>query len=130
MGDRAQPGEEGIIALKNDSAVHPWSMDRAIRQGKPPCRRLQEARHQIEHGRLPASTWSEEAEELTLSESQGEVRQNRRCWHTPLGHILEAHVTRHEELCSHCQGRTLRHWHLPASGPIWCGLLHHRRAGG
>src|SRR5262249_2015234 len=80
--DGAQPVEKRVIALKHHRAIDSRPPDRPAGEGEHAADRLQEARHQVEHGGFAAAAWPEQTEKLSFLEAH-EKRCNTGIASTP-----------------------------------------------
>src|SRR5436190_1104767 len=76
--------------------------DRQPGEGEHAADRLQETRHQAEHGGFPAAAWPEQTEKLSLREAHGKALQHGYRFHAPAGRVAVANVARHKEFFCHC----------------------------
>jgi hypothetical protein len=73
--DGAQPVEKRVIALKHHRAIDSRPPNRPSGEGEHAADRLQETRHQVEHGGFPAAARPEQTEKLSLREAHGKALQ-------------------------------------------------------
>ncbi len=99
--DGAQPVEKRVIALKHHRAINTRPPDRPSGEGEHAADRLQETRHQAEHGGFPAAARPEQTEKLSLREAHGKALQHRYRFHAPASRVPVANVARHKKFFCH-----------------------------